>query len=239
MRSKIAVIMLALSLSAAMLWAVPANADTIYDTTPSWNGSNSITSYGTPDTTTYGETFIAPADNVFQDFTFYINPSGTLYSKAYVYAWSGGLSYGQGPGKATGSALYASPSSIVLAGNNGVFQPVTVNTGGITLTPGDAYVMFLTLSNPSDYAASNGNSSWGTVAHPSPNDGGGSFVWDNNGNNFSALTSSAWSTFENFGDLSFKAVFTRSSVPEPSTLILTLMGLLSLAIVAKKRFAKT
>jgi hypothetical protein len=138
--------------------------------------------------------------------------------KAYVFAWAGSL-LGGGGGGATGPALYSSPSSIVFTGTGtGNFIPVTINTGGINLTPGGQYVAFLTISDPSDYAASSGTTSWGInlFSHVA-NSGGGGFVFYNNGNNFAALNTTPWGNFTDFGDLAWKATFT-AAIPEPVTL---------------------
>jgi hypothetical protein len=206
----------------------------IFDTTPSWNGSSTIQPFGVPNTATYGQTIIAPtAAQTLQSFSFHIlgSPAVHLSMKAYVYAWSGSL-FGGGGGQATGSALFASPSSIIYNGT-GAFQTVTVNTGGTNVTPGGHYVMFLTVSNLSDFNASTGTTNWGDLFAHVPNDGGGGFVFFNNGNNFPALTAGPWDNFTDFGDLAFTAVF---SVPEPTSLaVFGLVGLMGLGLTCYRR----
>ncbi len=207
-------------LISTVLIAPMAQANTSFDTTPSWNSSDSIAPFGNPDTTTYGETFICPVDNVLNDFTFYIKPDSgvSLSVKAYVYQWSGSL-FGGGGGGAVGSSMFASGSSMII-NDDTMFNPVTVNTGGTTLTAGGQYVAFLTVSNPSDYSDTTGTSVWGMnlYSHVS-NDGSGGFVFYNNGNNFSALNSNVWDNFADFGDLAWKANFSagRADVPEPGS----------------------
>jgi hypothetical protein len=204
---------------------------TIFDTTPEWNGSQYINSFGNPNTATYGETFIAPTNNVLQSFTFYIEGSaGDVASmKAYVFAWTGSLFGGNGPQGAVGPALYASPSSIVLTAD-GNFDPVTVTTGGTTLTAGDQYVILLTVSNPSDFNATTGQFLWGLASSQNglPNDGGGGFNFFNNGSDFGEINNGQWDDFENFGDLAFKATFTSASIPEPSSGVVLGVGVVGL-----------
>lgn len=159
---------------------------TTFDTTPSWNGST-IGAFGKGYTTTYGQTFIAPADSRLDDFTFYLrgNVSVHLSMKAYVFSWTGSL-LGGGGGQATGNPLYVSPGSVVLDGNN-TYQPITVNTGGTLLAPGQQYVALLTLSNPSDFDVSIGATVWNNRSSHVPNNGGGGFVYFNNASDIGAL----------------------------------------------------
>jgi hypothetical protein len=120
-------------------------------------------------------------------------------------------------GMATGPALASIPISFT---DNGTFQAVTVNTGGTPLTTGQQYVMLLTVSNPADYAASTGTVDFGFLPYftHDPNNGGGGFVFHNNGNNPGLLNTTTWDTFSDIGDLAFRAVFADAVVPEPTTL---------------------
>src|SRR5437867_3417096 len=89
-----------------------ANANTTYETESSWDGGSAIAPWGNPNTSTYGQTFLAPAvDNILDDFTFHINAAEgvSIQYKAQVFAWSGSL-LGGGGGGATGPALYSSAS---------------------------------------------------------------------------------------------------------------------------------
>jgi hypothetical protein len=209
--------------------ATHANAATSFDTTTSWDGSGSISAFGNPNTATYGQTFVAPS-SLLDDFTFYVDGEVgvSLSMKAFVWSWSGPLQ-GNG-GQATGTPLYLSSTSIPFSGT-GVFQAVTINTGGVTLTPGSDYVIGLTISDPADYAASSGTASWGALLFQHPaNDGGGGFVFYNNGGTFGALNTSVWDTFSDFGDVAFKADFSGSGVPEPAAISLIVLGLGSLSL---------
>jgi hypothetical protein len=232
----LALLLATLSLALALEGQVMAGT-TIFDTTPSWDGSTFVSPFGNPNTSTYGETFIAPTDNVLQSYTFFMESSpGTVASmKGYVFAWSGSLFGGNGPQGAVGPALYASPTSIVLTAD-GNFDAVTVTTGGTALTAGSNYVMLLTISNPSDFAATTGTFNWGLISSNGlPNDGGGGFNFYNNGNNIGALNTSPWDDFGNFGDAAFTATFTSGVVPEPSSVVLLGFGGLGLLGYASRR----
>ncbi|MCS6777086.1 MAG: PEP-CTERM sorting domain-containing protein [Chloroherpetonaceae bacterium] len=231
-----------LALSSLMLMTLHAqvNATTVYDTTGSWNGITFIHPWGYPDTATYGQTFFAPAvDNILEDFTFYIylDQGFQIQYKAHVFAWSGSM-FGGGGGQATGLPLYSS-SSLVLNGT-GTFQAVTINTGGVPLVSGSPYVALFTISDPVDYANSNGSSRWGCPLTHVSNDGGGGFVFYNNGNNFALLNSSMWDNFADFGDLAWRATFRSGSggaVPEPGSVAL-LLGMGACGLVAMRRRKK-
>ena len=70
--------------------------------------------------------------------------------------------------------------------DNGTFQAVTINTGGVALTPGTAYIALLTTSDPASILAnknSQGGFVFGATSHGS-NDGGGGFNYYNNSTKF-------------------------------------------------------
>ncbi len=103
----------------------------------------------------------------------------------------------------------------------GNFQQVTINTGGILLTPNVNYVALLTTTDPGSIAANTssfGFWSFGDLLfqHVS-GDGGGGF-------NFSDSATSVttpWDDGSDLGDLAWTANL--AAVPEPSSL--TLLGL--------------
>ncbi|MEW6452742.1 MAG: autotransporter outer membrane beta-barrel domain-containing protein [Pseudomonadota bacterium] len=158
-----------------------AVADNI-STMSAWNGSLGLTSWGFTNTETFGQVISATgSQHVLQSFTFqlqYINGAAASY-QAYVYAWDGT--------KAVGPALYT--SGPLVAPTSGSYVPVTINTGGVGLTPGQQYVLFFTTttqSNPPGIAYRFGAVSAAAYA-------AGRAVYQNNaGGGFAALTTTAW-----------------------------------------------
>ncbi|WP_017653569.1 PEP-CTERM sorting domain-containing protein [Fortiea contorta] len=180
------------------------------DTTPSWNGSTEISSFGEPDTATYGQTFTVGTDNIINSFTFYLKNNPGVDFAGYIAAWDGT--------KAQGPILYN--SGVRSTGAGGGFQEFAFNTGGIALTSGAQYVAFLSASNFFD-----GNFATTTLGYLGQDVyPGGGFVFLNNGSDFSQLTTTAWQTFIGDGvdDTAFKASFNAQPVPEPLTILGTM-----------------
>ena len=226
-----------------------ARGQFVFDTASAWNSEDGILgSLGPGTSSTIGETIIAPdaAEVTLNSFTFYgqSHPEGgyaNLDLEAFVYAWSGNVT-GTGGG-AVGSPAYLSPAFTYSppppSGNafDGPWTPLTVTLGtqGVSLNPGQAYVIGVTLSDPACYAASSGAVEFQELSPPPGTlTGGGEAVWDNNSNDFAALNTSAWSTWGDTGDLSFIANFT--VVPEPSINALAFVG--ALAWVVKSNFSR-
>lgn len=206
--------------SALLLTGHTILADTVFNTVPSWDGVNSINSWGNPNSATYGQTFIAPADPILTRFDFYIS-SGIEQStsfKPFVMEWDGPL---QGTGGG-GDAMVWLGSSVSLLGT-GAFQQVTINVplGAATLTPGMQYIIGLTVTDPADFGNTDGTSVWGRLGfHDAPSvSGGGGFKWDNGADGGIPALSGPWDTFFDGGDLAFRAEFTSAGaeVPEPGT----------------------
>jgi PEP-CTERM motif len=219
-------------------WNAQARAGTVvYDTTPEWDGTTAIATWGSVQsgyTPTVGETFLAPATVLTLDsFSFHatdFTPGDTLSFQAAVYAWSGSLLGGNSPQGATGPALFTSPDMVFV--DTGNFQTVTVNTGGIALTPGAAYIALLTTSDSGNIAA-NGSSLGlfemgltGFYVHQ-PNNGGGGFNFYNNTTS-SQLNTTLWDDFADDGDLAWTATFSTTTVPEPDSLTLLALGVTGL-----------
>ncbi len=203
-------------------------ADFVYDTTYAWDGSSVVSAWGSTQsgaTPTYGQTFVAPAapDFALESFTFNLNgfgAGGTTFFTAAVYAWSGSLIAGNPVQGATGSALYTSPLMSITDDLTGNFQQVTINTGGILLTPGANYVALLTTTDPASIAAntsSDGFWAFGALLfqHVMGNGGGGFNFSDSPGS-----VTTPWDDGSDFGDLAWTADL--AAVPEPSSL--TLLG---------------
>ena len=168
-----------------------------------WNGSDGITPFGigSPSRATYGQTITAPspASNVsLSSFTFYLSQTSgvTTQFQAFVYKWDPTNKH------IIGSALFTSP--IMTASSSGSFTPVTINTSDTPLTPGLPYVIFFTTSSISPPQSGSSVFSWGRVANDSYT--GGQLVIQNNGADFGALSTVAW-TLISF-DAAFIATFT-------------------------------
>jgi hypothetical protein len=146
------------------------------------------------------------------------NTSAPIPFQAYVYRWdtvNNGL---------TGPAVFSSVPMTV--GTAPGFQAVTVNTGGVALTPGDEYVAFF--STIGDGGPNNGSAAWGLVSNDAtyPN---GTFEF-NNATTFPGLfvpVNPAWNSVgggppNNFGDLAFSLSFTTgpAAIPEPPSFVL-------------------
>lgn len=201
----------------ALLASHVSVADTVFDTVPLWNEVSAVGSWGNPNTATYGQSFIAPADPILTRFDFYIRSGVEQNSsfKPFVMEWDGPL---QGSGGSGDSMVWLGTSMSLLG--TGEFQQVTINVpfGAATLVPGLQYVIGLTVTDPSDYDLTDNTSVWGLISgHADPGvSGGGGFQFDNGGNEGIPALSGAWDTFSDFGDLAFRAEFS-SAVPEPGT----------------------
>lgn len=204
-----------------------AQALTVIDTAPSWDGSSSISSWGVPDTSTYGQTFtITGSDNVLQSFSFQIGrTSAPIPYAAYVAEWAGGPN-----GSIVGSLLFQSaPSSFSNLGDS--FQQLIINTGGVQLTSGKKYVAFLStsgLQSGQPSSTTNFGSVWGNDYV------GGEFVFYNTGDDFAPLLTTNWQTFIE-GDLAFEATLTEGAQPIPTPALLPGLIGMGIATIRKRK----
>ncbi|MGV3709216.1 MAG: PEP-CTERM sorting domain-containing protein [Gemmatimonas sp.] len=194
-----------------------------------------ISPFGSPVTATYGQTFTtAGGFNTLNTFSFWLssidsyNGEGLLF-RAYVMQWDAVN------GHATGPVLY---SSALYAGTAFASQRYDFNTGNLLLTGGAQYVAFLSASGyfasmPPDGASV---SMEGTLAGTYT---GGQFVFHDNGDDFSKLTTEEWALSGNAESFQtrFYAEFSGdvAVVPEPSTYLLMFSGLSAVLLVARKR----
>lgn len=171
--------------------------------------------FGEPDTATYGQTVTVPAvDNVLDSFSFWLDDlSGqTVDFAGYVMAWDGT--------RATGSVLWNStPLSTTNNGGQGGLEKFTFDTGGLSLTSGAQYVLFVSASDYFDGSVGRSSSAFGQTPYAD-----GNFVFMNN-SDFSELTSTDWVDFS-WADFAFEAEFSSgvAAVPAPGALLLGGIG---------------
>jgi hypothetical protein len=182
--------------------------------------TGSFGSFGEPGAATWGQTILVPSgDNVLDSFTFWVNDnagsSDYIDFAGYVMAWDGA--------KATGPVLWNSAmlSTTNNGGANG-WEEFTFNTGGLSLTSGARYVLFMSTSEFIDAYAGAGYVA-GRAGYAD-----GDCVIMSNGSNFSALTVSPWTKYGMVPtDLAFVAEFSSGSlpaVPAPGALLLGSLG---------------
>jgi len=208
--------LIATAVAAVVSASSPANGQTILSTS---GGGTPISPFGKPNAQTFGQTFTAPSDNVFQSLTFYLGPAGSLVFKAYVYSWDANTT------RATGSALFTSNPIIGPVGPPGSFIPVTVFFNSLVLDPGGTYVAFFSSSGQGTIGEVALQDAWDS---PAANQyAGGAFVYLNNGENTGAFTTQQWSTDRQGpgSDVRFTMSFT--STPEPASWAFMLTGLAS------------
>lgn len=190
------------------------------------SGSLEISSFGEPDTQTYGQTFIAPTESRLDDWTFYLRDQGGTGNPRvafYVMGWDGG--------KATGPVLFSSGMRIV---DSLVSAPYKFDVG-VDLVAGQQYVAFISASNYLD-----GSSDAGAMAVNNDQYSDGSFFilnhWEED---FSYVSRTNWSDFyASDYDAAFTANFSAPgspAVPEPMALLLGGLGMGSLPMILRRR----
>ncbi|MGA9070657.1 MAG: PEP-CTERM sorting domain-containing protein [Terracidiphilus sp.] len=183
----------------ALLVTGQARADTVYNNTALVNSAIGPFghSIGSSATSTYGETFLAPAtDTVLNTFSLFLNAGTTGQIQGYIVSWNG---------TGVGSILYSSGLTAV----TGAAQEFDFSTGGLNLTAGDSYAAVLSIDG-SEYFTDSGTTTMpgvrGTASIP-----GGSFIYQNDGVLSSQFTVLPWT---NYGS-NFEAELIASFSPDP------------------------
>jgi hypothetical protein len=182
-----------LAFTLAALSGDPASAiNTFHD----WNGSQDVTPFGCPDTTTYGQVITVGSKSTLNKFAFtwlYIGAGGgSMVVRGEVYAWDGM--------KATGSALWESqPRTISFT--DASFHTETFKTGPLPLTPGAQYVLFASIDKDYEQCMNNYEVAWGSVDSGAYHKG--FFVFQNNAGNEGNWTTQNWDGLNI--DLAFEA----------------------------------
>ncbi len=137
------------TLATAVALAIGIAGPAAAQTTIGAGGGGFVQSWGKDNTQTYGQTITTPTDNILNSFSFWLGRTSTNYPDpsepsldfmAYVYAWDGTASH------ATGPALYTSGVFTHNATPATPFTKYTFTTGGLSLTTGSVYALFLSTS---------------------------------------------------------------------------------------------
>jgi hypothetical protein len=189
-----------------------------------FGGGESVASIGQVVTVPEGVTSL-------ESFSLSSQMPSTYLFRAYVFAWSG--EHTEGP------ALYESGD--LHAVSSGEYQPLTLQTGGVPVTSGHRYVLFLSRSaeQAADEADTEGYAlqivrGEGMFAPPPYQEGG--LVTLSNGFTPSEWGARSWSDFSSFFDAEFQAMFDIPAPPPPiepeTTVVPTVLTVPSITPVA-------
>ncbi len=198
---------------------------TTVDNLTSWNGTDAISEFGVPDTSTYGQTFVTPnaTDTMLHTYEFKLHEieGGIQDFNFYIMAWDGA--------KATGSVLYKSDSMFILPTGRDYVDYVAAPE--LNLIDGQQYVAFISTVESNRSLGTNLAEQAFQTNGSGDSYTGGAFVYLNTfeGN----WTTDNWNTTFAFGDTAFKAVFC-NPVPEPASMAVLGMGAIALIRRRKK-----
>ena len=179
--------------------AAPAMAQTYANA----NDFDTIFSFGSPDTTSYGQVFTAPGGTL-SSWTFYDTDSTDNGARLVVAAWDGS--------EPVGPELYSSLSQNVTAGS---FFAHTYSNINLSLTAGTSYIAYLTVAGVDSPTSGAG------VAGSSSSPLGGGFRYLNSGG-ADPIGLGAWNSYF-VPNMQYTATF-NGSVPEPASWALMLGG---------------
>jgi uncharacterized protein (TIGR03382 family) len=202
-----------------LLPVLPAQATTVIDPAASWDHVNYLYYVGEDiygGNESFGQTItVGSTDTRLTGISFWVQDFWPVYDSpmefsAYVMAWVGN--------RATGPVLYKSEYRTTTdnAGKGG-FQLFTFTTGGIDLTPGGSYVVFLSASEYWDNVNRRGSIGFAGDVYS-----GGCLVLVNSGSDFNQVTTRNWDLITDI-DMAFTAIL--EPVPEPSPALLGVCGL--------------
>jgi len=211
--------------AAALLGLAPAaNAAVVLSNSPT---GNNISSFGNPDSQTYGQVFTAPITGVLTSFTLSLNGGvGALYGA--VGTWNGTAAHGLG---------FGSPVTLFKSGDTPSSSAVAVTfSPNIAVTAGELYVAYL-----STFGVAGAS---GTTSMPlgTGEPGVNYFVWNNSsdGTGTGPDGNPSWNYFNNFGNAQFSATFdVASAAPEPGTWLMMIVGFGLVGAGMRRKRAKT
>lgn len=164
----------------------------------------SLSTFGVPDSQTYGQVFTAPVTGTLTSFTLYLN-GGVGGLTGAVGTWNGTATHGFGFGSPT--TLYQ--SVVVPSASAGAYT----FTPNVAVTAGSRYVAYLSV-----FGVTQANTATSMPLGDNSNPYIDYMVWNNtsdpNGN-------ASWNYFFNTGDAQFSATF---AVPEPQSWAMMIAG---------------
>jgi hypothetical protein len=171
--------------------AEPAKKTKI-NTFDDWDGGSTISPWGNPNTTTYGQTITIPKGNKkITKFSFYMmagSGTGTIRFTGDVYGWDGA--------RATNEVFESKVQKIKLTQGDPTWHKVTVKTKGAKVEAGKQYVLFLSVDKTYEQTDPNVTSVWAncdTDALP-----GGNLVFQGGGGDESQWTTGNWGQIPDF-----------------------------------------